>query len=136
MVDHYHIQLPPFPFGVHLVTDRLIPEVNEFPEKGLMNFFVQHSSAALALNENADPNVRRDLESYFERAVPWNEPYYTHVEEGPDDMPAHIRSILVGPSLTVPIDGGRPDLGIWQGFYLCEFRQNASGRRVVLSIYS
>ncbi len=136
MVEHYHIQLPPFPLGVHLVTEHLLPEVKEFPEKGLMNLFIQHSSAALALNENADPNVRRDLESYFERAVPWNESYYTHVEEGPDDMPAHIRSVLVGPSLTVPVDGGRPDLGIWQGVYLCEFRQNASGRHIVLSIYS
>ncbi|MFB6258160.1 MAG: secondary thiamine-phosphate synthase enzyme YjbQ [Flavobacteriales bacterium] len=136
MVEHYHIRLSPFPLGVHLITDRLLQEVKELPEKGLMNLFIQHSSAALALNENADPNVRRDLESYFERAVPWNEPYYTHVEEGPDDMPAHIRSILVGPSLSIPIDGGSPDMGVWQGVYLCEFRQNASGRKLVLSVYS
>ena len=135
MVDHHHIQLPPFPYGVHLVTDHLIPQVKEWPDKGLMNLFIQHSSAALALNENADPDVRRDLEAYFERAVPWNEPYYTHVEEGPDDMPAHIRSILVGPSLTVPVEGGRLALGTWQGIYLCEFRKKATGRRIVLSIY-
>jgi secondary thiamine-phosphate synthase enzyme len=136
MVEHHHIQLPPFPMGVHLVTDRLLGELAPFPEKGLLNLFIQHSSAALALNENADPKVRRDLESYFERAVPWNEPYYTHTQEGPDDMPAHIRSILVGPSLTIPIDEGKLDVGTWQGVYLCEFRENASGRRIVLSVYS
>ncbi len=136
MVEHRYIQLPPFSLGVHLVTDYLFPNGEEVPEKGLMSLFIQHSSAALALNENADPNVRRDLEAYFERAVPWNEPYYTHVEEGPDDMPAHIRSILVGPSLTIPIDEGKPAVGIWQGVYLCEFRENASGRRIVRSVYS
>lgn len=136
MVEHTHIHLEPFPMGVHLITERLMGEVDRFPDNGLMNLFVKHSSAALALNENADPKVRRDLERYFEKAVPWNEPYYTHVEEGPDDMPAHIRSILVGPSLTIPIEGGKPDLGTWQGVYLCEFRENAGGRRIVLSVYN
>ena len=120
------------PRGFHLVTREIIaalPELGEV-EVGLLHLLIRHTSASLALNENASPDVRRDFESYFNAAVPEDAPYWTHTLEGADDMPAHIKASLLGPSLTLPVARGRLALGTWQGIYLCEHR-NRGGRRAV-----
>jgi secondary thiamine-phosphate synthase enzyme len=130
------ITLPPKSRGFHLVTREIlgqIPEIGEFTV-GLAHIFIQHTSASLALNENADPTVRQDMESYFNRSVPEDAPYFIHTYEGPDDMPAHIKAVLLGSSVTVPIRNGRFHLGTWQGIYLCEHRNRARGRRLVITI--
>ncbi len=101
---------------------------------GLAHIFIQHTSASLALNENADPDVRHDLEEHINRMAPENAPYYRHTMEGPDDMPAHIKAILIGPSLTIPIRDGRLALGTWQGIYLCEHRDHGGSRSLVLTV--
>jgi secondary thiamine-phosphate synthase enzyme len=122
--------------GFHLVTREIlgqIPEIDRF-QVGLAHIFIQHTSASLALNENADPTVRQDMESYFNRAVPENAPYFVHTYEGPDDMPAHIKSVMLGSSVMVPIRNGRFHLGTWQGIYLCEHRNRARGRRLVITV--
>ena len=106
----------------------------ELPSKGLCNILIKHTSAALALNENADPDVRHDLNSIFDRLVPENAPYYIHTFEGPDDMPAHAKSVIVGASLTIPITDGHLNLGTWQGIYLCEFRNHGGSRHIVATI--
>jgi len=129
-------QLAAKPRGFHLVTREIVsqlPELKQF-DIGLAHLFLQHTSASLAINENADADVRRDLESYFSRAVAENEPYYRHTLEGPDDMPAHIKTVMLGSSLTVPISGGQLALGIWQGIYLCEHRNRAGNRTVVVTL--
>ena len=130
------IRLPEFPRGFHLVTELIEREIPEIAgiEIGLLHLFIQHTSAGLTINENADPTVRQDFESHFDRAVPENAPYYRHTAEGPDDMPAHIKASLMGSSVSVPITGGRLALGTWQGIYLCEFRDRASGRTLVATI--
>ncbi|MDZ4200811.1 MAG: secondary thiamine-phosphate synthase enzyme YjbQ [Gallionella sp.] len=130
------ICLPPKPRGFHLVTDevlRQLPELRDF-KVGMMNVFIQHTSASLTLNENADPTVRQDFESFFNRTVPEDEPYYRHQDEGSDDLPAHIKSSLLGASLNIPIRDGRPALGTWQGFYLCEHRNHGGSRRIVVTV--
>lgn len=122
--------------GFHLVTREIlgqIPEIGDF-SVGLAHIFIQHTSASLALNENADPTVRQDMEAYFNRAVPENASYFIHTYEGPDDMPAHIKAVLLGSSVTVPIRNGRFHLGTWQGIYLCEHRNRARGRRLVITV--
>jgi secondary thiamine-phosphate synthase enzyme len=122
--------------GFHLVTREIlgqIPEIGDF-SVGLAHIFIQHTSASLALNENADPTVRQDMESHFNRMVPENAPYFVHTYEGPDDMPAHIKAVLLGSSVTVPIRDGRFHLGTWQGIYLCEHRNRAQGRRLVVTL--
>ncbi len=132
-----HIQLSAKPRGFHLVTREIVnqlPELREI-EIGLANVFLQHTSASLAINENADPDVRRDLESYFSRAVAENEPYYQHTLEGPDDMPAHIKSVILGTSLSVPISNGQLALGVWQGIYLCEHRNHAGKRTIIVTLH-
>jgi secondary thiamine-phosphate synthase enzyme len=130
------ISLAPKARGFHLVTSEIlsqVPEIQEF-RVGLAHFFIQHTSASLSLNENADPTVRRDMESHFNEMVPENASYYVHRVEGPDDMPAHVKASLIGSSVTVPITGGRLNLGIWQGIYLCEHRNRAGGRRIVATL--
>jgi len=129
------ITLPAFPRGFHLVTDLVVREVPEIREirAGLLHVFIQHTSASLTLNENADPTVREDFEAHFDRTVPENAPYYRHTIEGPDDMPAHIKASLLGSSVTVPISRGRPNLGRWQGIYLCEHRDRGGKRRLVVT---
>lgn len=130
------LQLRARPRGFHLITEeivRQIPELREF-QIGLAHFFIQHTSAALALNENADPTVRTDMARYFDRLAPENAPYFEHTAEGPDDMPAHIKSVLLGSSLTAPIRDGRLALGAWQGIYLCEFRDYGGERRLVVTL--
>ena len=122
--------------GFHLVTHEIaaqVPEIQDY-QVGLAHIFIQHTSASLALNENADPTVRQDFESHFNVMVPENQPYYIHTYEGPDDMPAHIKAALLGSSVTIPISDGRLALGTWQGIYLCEHRDRARGRRLVVTL--
>lgn len=131
------IRLQARPRGFHLVTDevlRELPALRDF-KVGMMNVFIMHTSASLTLNENADPTVRQDFESFFDRAVPEDEPYYRHQDEGADDLPAHIKSSLLGASLNIPIANGRPALGTWQGIYLCEHRNHGGSRRIVVTIH-
>ncbi len=122
--------------GFHLITDEVlvsVPEINLI-KVGLFHLFIQHTSASLAINENADPDVRKDMESYFSRAVPENEPYYQHIIEGEDDMPAHLKAVILGESLTIPVFGGMLKMGVWQGIYLCEHRNNAQGRKIIVTL--
>lgn len=132
---HRTIQLPPATRGFHLVTDlieRAVPEIAQV-QVGLLHVFIQHTSASLTINENADPDVPRDLESSLNAVAPEDFPY-EHTVEGPDDMPAHVKSVLIGSSVSVPIHGGRLCLGTWQGIYLCEHRNRASGRKLVITL--
>ena len=129
--------LPPKSRGFHIITDLIcksIPEMERF-SLGILHLFIKHTSASLTINENADPTVRKDFESHINRMVPENLPYYKHTLEGVDDMPAHIKSSLFGAALQIPITDGQLNLGIWQGIYLCEHRNNASSRRLVLTLY-
>ena len=128
-------RLPAMPRGFHLVTqliEKEVPELREI-EHGILHVFIQHTSASLTVNENADPTVREDFEAHFDRAVPENAPFYRHTAEGPDDMPAHIKASLMGASVTVPITSGRLNLGTWQGIYLCEHRDHGGPRRLVVT---
>ena len=130
------ISLQPRPRGFHLITGELLrelPELRDF-NIGMMNVFIMHTSASLTINENADPTVRQDFESYFNRAAPEDEPYYRHQDEGPDDLPAHLKSSLLGISLNIPIADGKLRLGTWQGIYLCEHRNHGGSRRVVVTL--
>lgn len=120
--------------GFHLVTDEIVRNLPQMPESGLLHLFIRHTSAGLSINENADPDVQRDLAAIFDRLVRERESYYTHTLEGDDDMPAHAKSTLTGVSLTIPIVAGRLGLGTWQGIYLCEFRDSAPGRRIVATL--
>ncbi|MCC8174911.1 MAG: secondary thiamine-phosphate synthase enzyme YjbQ [Bacteroidales bacterium] len=120
--------------GFHIVTEEVVRQLPKLPSVGLLNLFIKHTSAALTINENYDPDVREDLEAIFDRLVREREPYYTHTMEGPDDMPSHAKTVLVGPSLTIPITQGRLNLGTWQGIYLCEFRNHGGSRHVVATI--
>lgn len=130
------LQLTAKPRGFHLVSREIISQLPELkPFKiGLAHIFLQHTSASLALNENADADVRGDLERYFSRAVAENEPYYRHTLEGSDDMPAHIKSVIIGNSLTIPIRQGQLALGTWQGIYLCEHRNHADSRTIIVTL--
>ena len=121
--------------GFHLVTDEVLSHLPALPKTGLLNLFIQHTSAALTINENADPSVRTDFESAVNRIVPEGASYYTHTLEGNDDMPAHVKSSLFGPSLTIPVRDGRLALGTWQGIYLCEFRDYGGDRRILATLY-
>ena len=131
------IRLEPRPRGFHLITAEVLgelPELERIPV-GILHLLIQHTSASLSLNENASPEVRRDLESWFDRAVPEGAPYWTHTLEGADDMPAHVKAALLGPSLTLPLAGGRPALGTWQGIYLCEHRDRGGPRSLVATAW-
>jgi secondary thiamine-phosphate synthase enzyme len=130
------ISLSPKQRGFHLITDEILrkmPDIGQI-EVGLAHIFIKHTSASLAINENADPSVRRDLESHFNQLAPENAPHYTHVFEGSDDMPAHIKAVLLGSSVSVPISRGRFNLGTWQGVYLCEHRDRGGRRRLVVTV--
>ena len=129
------IVLPTYPRGFHLIT-RYIENAIPLPETGVLHVFIQHTSAGLTINENADPTVQDDLEASFNHIVRENEPFYQHTYEGPDDMPAHIKSSMVGSSVSIPITNGRLNLGTWQGIYLCEFRNNGGSRKLVLTVLS
>jgi secondary thiamine-phosphate synthase enzyme len=131
------ISLAPRARGFHLVTREVLealPELTQL-DVGMLHLLIQHTSASLALSENASPDVRRDFESWFNQAVPERAPYWTHTLEGDDDMPAHIKAALLGPSLTLPVSGGRLALGTWQGIYLCEHRDRGGSRSVVATAW-
>ncbi|MBV9820305.1 MAG: YjbQ family protein [Solirubrobacterales bacterium] len=131
------IELAPRQRGFHLVTREVLealPELGEL-DVGLLHLLIQHTSASLTLSENASPDVRRDFETWFSRAVPDGADYWTHTLEGEDDMPAHVKAALLGPSLTIPIARGRPALGTWQGIYLCEHRQRGGSRALVATAW-
>jgi secondary thiamine-phosphate synthase enzyme len=131
------IRMQPRPRGFHLVTSEVLealPELRSL-DVGMLHLLIQHTSASLALSENASPDVRRDFETWFSRAVPERADYWTHTLEGDDDMPAHIKAALLGPSLTLPVSGGRPALGTWQGIYLCEHRDRGGARSVVATAW-
>ena len=133
------IALPSYPRGFNLITEHIEDAINravDFPETGVLHIFIQHTSAGLTINENADPTVQTDLEASFNHIVKEDEPFYRHIYEGSDDMPAHIKSSLVGSSVTVPITNGRLNLGTWQGIYLCEFRNRGGSRKLVLTVLS
>lgn len=134
MIEQTEFALAPRRRGIHLVTGDILRQLPALPEKGLLNLLVKHTSAALALNENADPDVRHDLNEIFNRLVPENAPYYLHTLEGDDDMPAHAKAVMVGASLTIPITNGRLNLGTWQGIYLCEFRDYGGSRKIVATV--
>ncbi len=127
------ISLPPYPRGFHIITDQVESAI-QLPESGVLHVFIQHTSAGLTINENADPTVLEDFESSFDQLVRENEPFYKHTYEGSDDMPAHIKSSLVGTSVTIPITNGKLNLGTWQGIYLCEFRNHGGPRKLVLTV--
>jgi secondary thiamine-phosphate synthase enzyme len=131
------IRLEPRPRGFHLVTGEVADALPELAQisAGMFHLLIQHTSASLALNENASPDVRRDLETWFNQAVPEDARYWTHTVEGPDDMPAHVKAALLGPSLTLPVSRGRLALGTWQGIYLCEHRDHGGARTLVASAW-
>ncbi|PIB27761.1 secondary thiamine-phosphate synthase [Maribacter sp. 4U21] len=130
-------KLKPFKRGFHIITEIVLKEIPEIDkiDTGMLQVFIKHTSASLTINENADPTVRVDFESHMNTMVPENAPYYIHTYEGADDMPAHIKAALMGTSVQIPITNGRLNLGIWQGIYLCEHRNKASGRRLVVTAF-
>lgn len=134
MITQTEFQLAPRRKGFHLITREVLAQLPPLPETGLLNLFIRHTSAALSLNENADPDVRRDLGTIFERLVPENDPAYCHTCEGSDDMPAHAKSSLIGASLSIPVTRSRLNLGTWQGVYLCEFRDHGAARTLVATL--
>lgn len=136
MVQQYLLTLPVFPKGFHIITEHVIKALPALPSAGLLHIFIQHTSAGLAMNENADPTVRHDLDKSFDQLAPENQPFYQHTIEGSDDMPAHIKSILSGSSVSIPITQKKLGLGTWQGIYLCEFRREATPRKLVLTLIS
>ena len=131
------IQIPATGKGFHLITDLVVREVMEISKYkvGILHLFIKHSSASLTINENADPTVREDLEAHFNMLAPENQSYYKHTFEGPDDMPAHIKSTLTGSSVSIPISNGELLLGTWQGIYLCEHRKSSQSRKIIATIY-
>jgi secondary thiamine-phosphate synthase enzyme len=136
MIKTIEIQLPPFPQGYHLITDEIVSKLKDLPQDGILHLFLRHTSAAISLNENADNSVRSDFSSFFCRLVPEDFPNFTHTMEGSDDMPAHIKSSIIGVQLSIPIYQGKLGLGTWQGIYLCEFRRNAGGRKLLITVQS
>jgi secondary thiamine-phosphate synthase enzyme len=135
MIQQHNILLPKFSRGFHLITRLIEEKLTDLPEKGMLNLFLKHTSAALTINENADPDVRRDLDYAMNKLIPEKDPGFAHTVEGPDDMPAHVKSSLLSVSLSIPISEGRLNLGTWQGIYLCEFRNHGGARKVVATIY-
>lgn len=122
--------------GFHLITDEIERNLPSLPKVGLLHLFLKHTSAALTINENADPDVQTDMGKIFNQLVKEREPYYDHTLEGEDDMPAHAKSTIAGVSVTIPITNGRLNMGIWQGIYLCEFRNRGGNRKVIATIIS
>ena len=134
LIVQKNIKLSPKPRGFHLVTHEICNQLELSSIRiGICQVFIKHTSASLSLNENADPTVREDMDQFFDRLCPDDTDYFKHISEGPDDMPAHIKSALLGSSLTIPITDGRLSLGTWQGIYLCEHRTNAHSRDIVIT---
>jgi secondary thiamine-phosphate synthase enzyme len=134
MVLQKEISLPEFRRGFHLITTTIVQKLPDLPKTGLLNLFIQHTSAGLTINENADPSVRHDFRSFIDKMVPDGDRIFSHTLEGDDDMPAHIKSSLFGQSLTIPISNHRLCLGTWQGIYLCEFRDYGGSRNIIITI--
>ena len=130
------ITLPKHSRGFHIITNHIIKELPQIKgiSAGLLHIFIKHTSASLTINEDADPTVRVDFESHFNETVPENAPYYRHIVEGSDDMPAHLKSAILGSSVTIPISNGKINLGTWQGIYLCEHRDRGGSRKIMLTI--
>jgi secondary thiamine-phosphate synthase enzyme len=135
MIQQVELKLPTFSRGFHLITQHIIDALPKVPEIGMLNIFIHHTSAGLSINENADLSVRVDLETSFNLIAPEGLSSYTHTMEGHDDMPAHIKSSLVGVSLNIPISNSKLKLGTWQGIYLCEFRDYGGVRKLTLTVY-
>lgn len=133
-MKHYNITLGAKSRGFHIITAEVLEKLDSLPAEGLLHLFIQHTSAGLTINENADPDVRIDFENIFNSIVPENLPYLRHTVEGPDDMPAHVKASIVGSSLSIPIINSKLALGTWQGIYLCEFRNAAGPRKLIASI--
>ena len=136
MIWQKEIVLASFPRGYHLITRQIVEELQGLPDKGLLHLMIKHTSAGLTINENADPSVRHDFERFMNSLVPESYAGYIHTEEGPDDMPAHLKASLLGQTLTIPVTHGKLNLGTWQGIYLCEFRNHGGPRKIVLTVYS
>lgn len=134
MIEQTEFTLRAMPRGCHLVTGEIVRQLPRLPQTGLLNLFVKHTSCALSINENADPDVRHDMNCIMDRLVKENEPYYMHTMEGSDDMPSHAKSSIVGVSINIPITNGRLNLGTWQGIYLCEFRDYGGPRKIVATV--
>lgn len=136
MIQQIEITLPEYARGFHLITDEVLRSLEDLPKAGILHLFIKHTSAGLTINENADPTVRVDFASSFDRLIKEREPFYKHTIEGDDDMPAHIKASLVGFSVTIPITNHRLNLGVWQGIYLCEFRNQGGKRNLIATIYA
>lgn len=136
MITQSKIQLREYARGFHLITQAIEQNLPNLPEKGLLHLLLKHTSAGLTLNENADPSVRLDFENFINKIIPENHPLYTHVLEGSDDFPAHVKSSLFGAELTIPITHHRLNLGTWQGIYLCEFRNYGGSRKIIATVIS
>ena len=136
MWSQQQINLPGFSRGFHIITSYVIDSTPEIKNHsiGMLHLFIKHTSASIAINEGADPDVRVDFETHFNKLVPENSPDFIHNAEGPDDMPAHIKSAILGSSLSIPITDGKINLGTWQDIYLCEHRNHASGRKLIVTI--
>ena len=136
MIEQKEITLPSYGRGYHIISNLITKEIDKLPEKGLLNIFIKHTSAALTINENADPSVTVDFEKFMNHLIPDGDRLFSHTMEGPDDMAAHIKSSTFGQSLTIPISNHRLNLGTWQGIYLCEFRNHSGNRKLVITVYS
>jgi len=136
MTLQVEFSLPSYSRGFHIITNEVLNAIGKLPEKGILTLFIKHTSAALTINENADPTVLLDFENSFNHIVKENEPFYQHTFEGSDDMPAHIKSSMVGSSITVQITNHELNLGTWQGIYLCEFRNHGGSRKLVATIFN
>ena len=134
MVFQKEITLPAFRRGYHLITRFISEQLSELPETGLLNILVKHTSAGITINENADPTVRSDFERFLNKMIPEGDPVYEHTDEGDDDMPAHLKSSVIGASINIPITRHRLNLGTWQGIYFCEFRNYGGPRKLVLTV--
>ena len=136
MIEQLEIKLPQFKRGYHLITSLIEKNLPKLPEKGLLHILVKHTSAGITINENADPSVRTDFESFINKMIPENDPVYVHTYEGSDDMPGHLKSSVIGAEITIPITNHRLNLGTWQGIYFCEFRNNGGSRKIVATVIS
>ncbi|MEN8138001.1 MAG: secondary thiamine-phosphate synthase enzyme YjbQ [Bacteroidota bacterium] len=136
MIQQVEIDLPPFKRGFHIITGEIERNLGKLPASGILHVFCKHTSAGITINENADPSVLTDFESSLNSVIRENEPFYTHTLEGKDDMPAHIKASLIGNSVQIPISNNSLNLGIWQGIYICEFRNNGGSRSLVCTVYS
>ena len=136
MIEQKEIVLPAFSRGFHLITQQIEKALLDLPETALLHIFICHTSAALTINENYDPSVLQDMEAISDHLIPENQLYYTHTLEGSDDMPAHFKSSMIGSSISIPVKNRKMALGTWQGIYLCEFRNQASARKLIITILS